>query len=238
MLDGSRIAENLATDGMRAEMRLQPLAERGPGGWGKNTAVIHEADAVVPAFERNDPAPPAVTHEMVRRPRARGADGGGVSGMFRAQIEAVPILHAGEPRPDGVDRMLVERIEKTEFTREQRRATARVDDPLRIHRAHLAVLRDMQHIFPSAARLDASDLRRTPQFATGAHRKIKHVRIQVRAIDLKARQARIVARANLGAFLERLLRRFCEPHPQPLLGELMMAEIIRQAEERASGNTS
>ena len=55
------------------------------------------------------------------------------------------------------------------------------------------------------------------------------MRIEFCAIDLKRLHAGVVAWPNLDAIVEALFRRIAKPHPQSLLGELLMTEIIRQA---------
>ncbi len=51
--------------------------------------------------------------------------------------------------------------------------------------------------------------------------------VERRAIDLESGQARLVARAHFHAIVEGLRGIFREPHPQPLLAQLVMPEIAR-----------
>ena len=62
----------------------------------------------------------------------------------------------------------------------------------------------------------------------------QHVLVERRAIDLKRRQPRLITRADLHAIVEWLIRAIRKPHPQPLLHELVMPEIIRSARGCAS----
>src|SRR5205085_9914124 len=97
----------------------------------EDAVVVNNSGADVAAAQWNDPAPPAMSHQMVCRPRACGPACVHVIAKFFSPIVAVPIFHAGEPRPDRVDRMLIVRPVMSELSCEQRRASARVDQPPR-----------------------------------------------------------------------------------------------------------
>ena len=95
----------------------------------EDARIVNDAGADIAAAQRNDPAPPAMAHQVVRRPRAARATGIRVIGETLAPFVAVPVLHAREARPDSVDRMLGVLPEMAELAREQRRASARVHEP-------------------------------------------------------------------------------------------------------------
>ena len=128
------VAEDLAPDRMREQMRAQPFGEIRAFLQLEDARVVNDARADIAALQRNDPAPPAVTHEVVRRPRARRAAGIRVIRKPLAPIVAVPVFHAGEARPDRIDRMLRVLPEMPELAPEHRRASARIDDPARADR--------------------------------------------------------------------------------------------------------
>src|SRR5438477_12486960 len=94
-----------------------------------------------------------MSHQMVRRPRACGPARVHVIAKFFAPIVTVPIFHAGESRPDRVDRMLIVRPVMSELSCEQRRASARVDQP------SLANCFAMMDIYRLSARVVALYLR-------------------------------------------------------------------------------
>ncbi len=212
-------------------MRPQPFAQVRTFRQRENSGVINQARTHIPAAERDDPAPPTVAHQVIRGPRAARAAGIGVGGKTLPPFVAVPVFHAGEPRPDRVDRMLGVRTKMAELPRQQRRPAARVDQPARRDRSLARVALHHDGLPAAAVQLECFDLRGPKQFAAGGARIFQHVLVEGRTIDLKGRQPRLVMRADFHAVVELLRGRIRKPHAQPLLGELMMAEVIRQAED-------
>src|SRR5204862_4328818 len=87
-------------------MRAQPLGETRAFGQFENARIVNDAGADIAAFKRDDPAPPAVAHEMIGRPVAARAAGVRVIAEFFPPLVAVPIFHPGETGPDGADGMV------------------------------------------------------------------------------------------------------------------------------------
>jgi hypothetical protein len=56
------------------------------------------------------------------------------------------------------------------------------------------------------------------------------MRIKFRAVDLKSLHARRITRADFDAIVETLLRRIAKPHSEALFGELLVTEVIGEAE--------
>src|SRR5688572_8540642 len=90
---------------------------------------------------------------------------------------------------------------------------------------------NLDPVCPGASQLELRHFRRAPQFAPRSHRFRQQMLIERRPIDLKPGKPRIIARPKLDALLELRLRPGREPHPQSLLGELMMPEIRRKSED-------
>ena len=145
-LDDLRAArKSPAPTGCDEKMRPEPFAEIRSVGQFKNARVVNDPGADIAAAERNDPAPPAVAHQVVRRPVAARAAGVRVVAKFFAPLVAVPVFHAGEARPDGVDRVLGVLAEMAQLSGEHaRRGRSRRPAsggyarlrPYRSHRTH------------------------------------------------------------------------------------------------------
>src|SRR5256885_5260458 len=100
---------------MGEEMRAQPFCEVRPFGQLEDARIVNNAGAYIAAAERNDPAPPAVAHEVIGRPVPAGAARVRVVTEFFPPFITVPIFHVVEACPDGVDRMLEVRLEMAEL---------------------------------------------------------------------------------------------------------------------------
>ena len=127
--DHLRVAKNFAPDRMREEMRAQTFAEIRALVQLEDARIVNQPRTDIAALERNDPAPPAVAHQVIRRPVSRRAAGVGVIRKTFAPFVAVPIFHAREARPDRVDRMLGVLPKVAELAREHRGPAAGIDDP-------------------------------------------------------------------------------------------------------------
>ena len=64
----ARVAKNFAPDRVRQNVRVQSLRDVRALRQLEDSAVVNNSGADIPAAERNDPAPPAVSHQMVGRP--------------------------------------------------------------------------------------------------------------------------------------------------------------------------
>src|SRR4051812_22743915 len=93
----------------------------------KDTAVKDDSPADIAAAQRNDPAPPAVAHEVVCSPRPRSPAGIHVVWKFLAPIVTVPIFDAGETRPNRVYRVLQIRPIKPELSWQECGAATGID---------------------------------------------------------------------------------------------------------------
>ena len=129
MLDHFRLPKNLATDRMPKNVLVQPFAEIPALRQNEEATVVNQPGTEIAAFKRNDPAPPAQAHKVVGRPRPPRARGRGVIGKFLSPVVAVPIFHAGEARPDGVDRMVGVLAEMAELASQKRGPPGRIDYP-------------------------------------------------------------------------------------------------------------
>src|SRR5438132_14428069 len=120
-------------------MIMQPVGYARPIGQFEDSTVVNNSGTDVTAAQRNDPAPPTVTHEMIGRPRTRRSARVGVIRIFLAPIITVPVLNAGEPRPNRVDRMIKIRPVPAELAGQKRGSAAGIDQPTRRHGAFAAI---------------------------------------------------------------------------------------------------
>ena len=67
-LDDPRVAENLPPNWIAENVRVQAFAQVRSFGKFENAVIVNDSSTDIAAAQRNDPAPPAVSHEMVRRP--------------------------------------------------------------------------------------------------------------------------------------------------------------------------
>src|SRR3954447_16613068 len=140
-------------------MIVQTLCQVRARGKIENPAVINDAGADIAAAERNDPAPPAVAHEVVRRPLPTGTAGVCHHGKFFAKFTTVPFLHACETRPHCVDRMVEVRPKVSELPRNDGGATARIDDPTCANCALLALKIEPHNLFAALMQFQRCDFR-------------------------------------------------------------------------------
>src|SRR5438067_4157028 len=98
-------------------MRPEPLGQARAFRQFENARIINNAGTDIAALERNDPAPPAVAHEMIGRPVTTGSAGIRVIAEFFPPLVAVPIFYAGESGPDGIDGMFEVRLEMAKLAR-------------------------------------------------------------------------------------------------------------------------
>src|SRR5712691_5427268 len=67
-LDNPRAAEDLAADWIAENVRVQAFAQARSFGKFEDAAVVNDSSTDITATQWNDPAPPAMSHEMVGRP--------------------------------------------------------------------------------------------------------------------------------------------------------------------------
>ena len=142
-------------------MVVQTLGERGASWQFENPAVVNDASADIASSQRNNPAPPAIAHEMVRRPRSAGATSVGEIGKFLPQLIAVPIFCIREACPDGVNRVFGVWSKISEQPRDQSGAAARIDDPPRPNRTVFVCDRHGHGLAVDTVQLQRSHFRRT-----------------------------------------------------------------------------
>src|SRR5688572_32899526 len=123
-LDDLRPAKDFGADRMGKKMRAQAFAEARTFSQLKDARIVNNARADIAAPERDDPAPPAVAHQVVGRPIPARPAGVRVIPKFLAPLVAVPVFHSREPGPDGVDGVLGVLPEVAELSGEQSGAAA------------------------------------------------------------------------------------------------------------------
>src|ERR1700730_17640819 len=96
---------------MTEKMSFQTITKRGSRGELINSAVVNDADTEIPTFERDDPAPPSVTHQMICRPLAHCPARFGKPCCFFPHCRSVHIGGRAKPRPYCIRRMRQDRFE-------------------------------------------------------------------------------------------------------------------------------
>ena len=128
-LDHACTAENFATDRIAKNVRMEPLSQARSFWKFENAAVIYDARAHVAASKRNDPNPPAATKQMIGGPFTSDATTICVIGKAFSPFIAVPLLDAGESRPNRVDGMLRVLAKMPELPGKHGRAACSIDNP-------------------------------------------------------------------------------------------------------------
>ena len=62
------VAKNFTSDRIRQNVRVQSFGDLRALGQLEDSAIVNNSGAHIAAAEWNDPAPPTVSHQMVRRP--------------------------------------------------------------------------------------------------------------------------------------------------------------------------
>ena len=168
---------------------------------------------------------------MVGRLAARAVEGVGKLWEALAQLVAVEVFCAAEPRPDRVGRVVFERAPVVEPPGEEGCFAAGVDDPFRADGLHLVFYFCGDGVVALAVQLDVADVRRAPEFAAGVHRFFEHVWVQQRAVELVGGQAHLVVGADLRAVAHAVVLRRVEPHAQAVFGDLFPGEVVVEAED-------
>src|SRR5688572_18147855 len=138
-------------------MRSQVIAEVQAFGQLEDARIVNDARADIAAAERDDPAPPAVSHQVVGRPIAAGPAGIRVLAKFFAPLIAVPVFDSAEPSPDGVDGMLGVLPEVAELSGEHGGASAGVYEPAGGYRG-FTFIGPVGHMGPIRVELEARHL--------------------------------------------------------------------------------
>src|SRR6266566_3418020 len=176
-LDHVCCPKNLTTNWIAENVHVQPLAEAGSFRKFENTLVVHNSCADVTSMQGNDPDPPAATKQMIGGPFTTGATTIGIVGETFSPFVAVPLLYAGESRPDCIDGMVVVRSKMPELTREHRCAPSGIDNPT-ASSAKVATIDNGIHSLPlPVVELAVYDLGRPPEMAARLHCEFEHVRI-------------------------------------------------------------
>src|SRR6266566_4694425 len=191
-LDHVCCPKNLTTNWIAENVHVQPLAEAGSFRKFENTIVVHNSRADVASVQGNDPNPPAATKQVIGGPFTAGATTIGVVGETFSPFVAVPLLYAGESRPNCIDGMVVVRSKMSELTREHRGASCGIDNPT-ASSATFAMIDDGIHSLPlPVIELAVYDLGRPPEIATRSHREFEHVRIEFCPVNLKPWQSALI----------------------------------------------
>src|SRR5258706_88204 len=119
---------------------LQALTEQTAIREFDQSLVEHDANADIPALQRNDPRPPTVAHEMVCRRAAHAMASLGPHRKFLRQFPAVPILDAAPTRPDRRRWMFGIGLPPTLLARKQSREAGSIHDPARANCLRLNLL--------------------------------------------------------------------------------------------------
>src|SRR5262249_5153610 len=151
--------------------------------------------ANVTSLQRNDPDPPTTSEEMVRGPFTRGAATICIIGKTLAPLVAVPLFHAGEPRPDSVNRMLRVGPKISKFPGAHRCAPSSIDDPTRPNSAFARGWRGgrparkidnyFDRLSACAVQFAVHDLGGTPEVATCPQGQVEQVRIKLCTVNLE-----------------------------------------------------
>src|SRR5215831_1018028 len=113
---------------------------------------------------------------MIRGPFTRGPATIRILGKTLSPVVTIPLLHAGEPPPDGVNRMLRVRAKISKFPGEHRGATCSIDDPVRANSALASIVDNGVDLLSACAvQLELRYLGGTPKITTGLHRQVQHV---------------------------------------------------------------
>ena len=206
-----RLAEDGAADRMRNQVIVQTLSQSCAGRQVENPAIVNDTSANIAAAQRNDPAPPAVTHEMIGGPLPAGAARVRHFREFFAPLITVPFFHAGETRPHRVNRMLEIWPKMAELARNHGGASARIHDPARGDSSLLALKIERDDLFAAFVQFQRRHFGRPHQLAASLDRFLKQMRVERRAIDLKTREPRSVTRAKLDTIVNRLLGMLRKP---------------------------
>src|SRR5437868_3949546 len=151
----------------------------------EDPAVVNNARTHVTAAQWNNPAPPAMTHQMIRSPRTRRSARVHVSGIFFPPVITVPILDPGKPRPNRVDRMIEIGPVPTKLAGKKRGSATGVDQPPRGDSTFAPIYRYTECLATAVAKIALRYLGRPPQIASGFNRTFEEVRIQLRPIHLE-----------------------------------------------------
>src|SRR5438874_4308802 len=123
----------------------------------ENSAIINNSTTDNSAAQRNNPAPPAISHEMIGGPYPTGATRVGHLRKFFAPFVAIPFFHAGKTRPHGVDRMIEIRAKMPELARNHGGASARVHDPTCANRALLLLKIESDNLLAAVVQFQRRD---------------------------------------------------------------------------------
>src|SRR5205823_14343597 len=170
--------ENGAARRMRKQMTMQPQSEVWTRRQPENSFVVNDARADITAAQGNDPAPPAMTHQMISRPFPARAAGIHHLRKFFAPFIAIPLLRTGETRPYRVNRMLGVRTIMAQLACDHCRAPARVHYPARAKSARLLFKLHRDRLLTTILQIEGCHFRRPQQFAPGRDRLLQQVAIE------------------------------------------------------------
>ena len=216
-------------DGVRHQMRLQPGQQRRPFRQSEKTPVPGDAGAEAAIRQRDDPAPPAMPHEVIG---GRGAELAHVFHELRVQLaalEAVEAVHMAEAAPDGGGGVLaLHAAQAAEFLGQHGGLAGGVDEPARGDRAHLPFLgHDFQRVRGRIfGERDGFDRGRTHQLAAEVTGFLEQVLDEDGAVQLEGGQPRLVARSDFGEIPYVIVRRLEKPHAQAVLLVVVCAEVV------------
>src|SRR5207248_1858226 len=225
-----RLAEDGAADRMRNQVMVQTLSQRCAGRQVENPAIVNDTSTDIAAAQRNDPAPPAVTHEMIGGPLPAGAARVRHFREFFAPLITVPFFHAVETRPHRINWMLEIRPKMAELARNHGGASTRVHNPAHADYSLLVLKIERDDLFAAFVQFQCRHFGGPHQLAAGLDRFLKQMRVERRAIDLKTSETRSVARAKLDTIVKRLFGMLRKPQAQSLFRQMMVSEVMSQSE--------
>ena len=215
---------------MGQQMRFQPVAQARALWRAIETRIVDQSRAVISSPQGNDPTPPAVAREMVRRGGPADLARTRIARKAAQQIIAVPILHIAKARPDRAGRMLGKTAQEPQPAGQQGRPAARINDPAGKQFALSIGALDHKTGGTGFGDVDRGDLRRSPDVRPGFLGEKKDVLIEDLTIHLVGWQAHLIKCSELTAALKIIFGSLREPEAQAVLRHMVVAEVIRQCQ--------
>ncbi len=227
------VLEHLARERVRVEEARQLLEGRLPLGLDE-ARVPDEADARLPAAERDEPDPVAPAGEVVRGEAPRGDDAADerVGRVGADDLDAVEVLHVAIADPDRRRRVPLDRPDPAALPRQERLPPGGVDDPLRAD-GHLRPVRLLHRDRVPGRPLEGEvdDLRRPPDLGSLRGRHLQDVLVEDGAVELEPGRPSELRRPHLGRLAQAGDLLVVEPVAERLLGEVLAAQVVVELED-------
>src|ERR1700722_2742743 len=153
---------------MSHKVSFQPVAKIRSGRKSKNAPVVNQSYAAIPALQRNKPAPPAISHEVIRRPLSHRPTWFRKVRSCFPNIGAIEIGDVAKTRPNRMDRMGVQDAMEFQFPSNQSGSSRGVDHPSCGYQTRLFGKPDGNLILSFSAQLQVLHFGGTPKVAPGA----------------------------------------------------------------------